>query len=190
MTIQGLRRRLTIADYHKMIDAGIFHEDDRVELLDGELYDMSPVDAVHAAKVKRLNQLLVQWFGGRVIVSVQDPIQLNDYSEPQPDLAVLRWRDDFYEQHHPTSKDTLLLIEVANTSASTDRTDKLPRYAAAGIPEVWIINIKRRVIEQYTQPDGDEYSNRKIIRRGVITTNCIEPGLELPIDQIFGPKLL
>jgi Uma2 family endonuclease len=190
MTVQSVRRRFTIDDYHKMIDAGILQEDDRVELLDGEIHNMSPVDAVHAAKVKRLNQLLLQWFGDRVIVSVQDPIQLNDYSEPQPDLAVLRWRDDFYEQHHPTPNDILLLIEVANTSASSDRTEKLPRYAAAGIPEVWIVNIKRRVIEQYTQPDGDEYVNRKMVRRGVVTTNCISPGLELSIDQIFGPQPL
>ncbi len=190
MTIQSLRRRLTVDDYHKMIDVGIFQEDDRVELLDGEIYDMSPVDAIHAGQVKWLSQFLIQWAGGRVIVSIQDPIQLDDYSEPQPDLALLRWRDDFYRQHHPTANDILLIIEVANTSASSDRTEKLPRYAAAGIPEVWIVNIKRRVIEQYTQPDGDEYVNRKMVRRGVITSNCVSPGLQLSIDQVFGPEQL
>jgi len=188
MTVQSLRRRFTVDDYHKMIDAGILCEDDRVELLDGEIHDMSPVDAVHAAVVKRLNQRLQQWLGERAIVSVQDPVTLDDYSEPQPDLALLRWRDDFYEEHHPTPADTLLVIEVTNTSVTSDRTAKLPRYAAAGIPEVWIVNIKQRVIEQYTQPDGDEYGNRKIVRRGVITTTCVTPALELPLERIFGQQ--
>lgn len=188
MTVQSLRRRFTVTDYHKMIDAGIFQEDDRVELIEGEIQNMSPVDAVHAAMVKRLNHRLQQWLGDKAIVSVQDPVELDDYSEPQPDLAVLRWRDDFYEEHLPTPADALLLIEVANTAVSLDRKEKLPRYAAADIPEVWIVNIKQRVIEQYTQPDGRVYVNRKIIRRGVILTTCLEPGLELPVDHIFGNK--
>jgi len=171
-----------------MIDAGILCEDDRVELLDGEIHYMSPIDSIHAANVNRLNRLLTRYLDDQAIVSVQNPLLLNDYSEPQPDLLLLRWRDDFYEEHHPTPADTLLVIEVANTSVTSDRTAKLPRYAAAGIPEVWIVNIKQRVIEQYTQPDGDEYGNRKIVRRGVITTTCVTPALELPLERIFGQQ--
>lgn len=189
MTVQSLRRRFTVDEYHKMMDAGIFQEDDRVELLDGEIHNMSPIDAVHAAMVKRLNQYLQQWLGTRAIVSVQDPVALDDYSAPQPDLAILRARDDFYEDHHPLPVDTLLVIEVANTSIHVDRTEKLPRYAIAGIPEVWIVNIKQRVVEQYTQPDGKVYANRKLIKRGVLTTTCVTPALELPVERIFGQKL-
>lgn len=188
MTVQTLRRRFTIDEYHKMFDADIFHEDDRVELLDGEIHNMSPMDAAHASMVKRLNQYLQQWLGNRAIVSVQDPVALDEYSAPQPDLAILRAQDDFYENHHPLPVDILLVIEVANTSARTDRIEKLPRYAAAGIPEVWIVNIKQRVVEQYTQPDGKVYVNRKLIKRGVLTTTCVTPALDLSIERIFGQK--
>lgn len=188
MTVQSLRRRFTVDEYHKMVDAGILHEDDRVELLNGEIHNMSPIDAAHASMVKRLNQYLQQWLGTRAIVSVQDPVALDDYSAPQPDLAILRARDDFYADHHPQPADTLLVIEVANTSAHVDRKEKLPRYAIAGIPEVWIINIKQQVVEQYTQPDGRLYANRKLIKRGVLTTACVTPVLELPVERIFGQK--
>ena len=95
MTVQSLRRRFTVDEYHKMMDAHIFQEDDRVELLDGEIHNMSPIDAAHASMVKRLNQYLQQWLGTSAIVSVQDPVTLDDYSAPQPDLAILRARDDF-----------------------------------------------------------------------------------------------
>lgn len=189
MTVQSLRRRFTVDEYHKMIDAGILQEDDRVELLNGEIHHMSPVDAVHVANVNRLARLLTRMIDEQAIVSVQNPVELNDYSEPQPDIALLRWRDDFYENHLPIPTDTLLVIEVANTTATSDRKVKLPRYAAAAIPEVWIVNIKQRVIEQYTQPDGKLYVNRKLIRRGVLTTTCLEPGFELPVERIFGRKL-
>lgn len=189
MTVESLRRRLTVSDYHKMIDAGIFQEDDRVELLDGELYDMSPIDAAHAANVNRLTRLLVRSIDEQAIVSVQNPVELDDYSEPQPDIALLRWRDDFYENHLPTPTDSLLLIEVANTTVTTDRKAKLPRYAAAKIPEVWIVNIKQRVIEQYTQPDGKVYGNHKLVKRGMITTTCLSPAVAMPVEHIFGSKV-
>lgn len=152
MTVQSLRRLFTIDEYHKMIDAGILQEADRVELLDGEIQNMRPIDSAHAVMVKRLNQRLQQWFGDRAIVSVQDPITLNDYSEPI-------------------------------------RKEKLPRYAAASIPEVWIVNLKQQVIEQYTQPDGKLYLNRKLIKQGTITTTCVTPALALPVERIFGQKL-
>lgn len=189
MTVQSLRRRFTIDEYHKMMDAGIFQEDDRVELLDGEIHNMSPIDSVHAANVNRLNHFLTRLLDQQAIVSIQNPLELNDYSEPQPDLLLLRWRDDFYEDHHPTPADTLLVIEVANTTVTSDRKDKLPRYAAANIPEVWIVNIKQRIVEQYTQPDGKVYVNRKLLKRGVLTTTCVTPALELPVERIFGQKL-
>lgn len=185
MTLQTLRR-FTVDDYHKMINAEIFHEDDRVELLDGEIHNMSPIDSAHVAYVNRLTHLLTRVIDEQAIVSVQNPFELNDYSEPQPDIALFRWREDFYVKHLPTPADTLLVIEVANTSAHADRTVKLPRYAMAGIPEVWIVNIKQRVIQQYTQPDGNDYASHKLVKRGVITTTCLTPTLELSIERIFG----
>ncbi|MCB0063947.1 MAG: Uma2 family endonuclease [Caldilineaceae bacterium] len=180
------RRKFTVDEYHKLIDAGVLHEDDRVELIAGEIHTMSPIDAIHAAHVKRLNQLLGNLLDDRLLIGVQDPILLDDLSEPEPDISILRWRDDFYAQAHPSPADVLLLIEVANTSASYDRNVKLPTYAAAGIAEVWIVNIKRDIVEQYTLPDGNEYTNRKIIKRGTVSATHPELKLTVPINAILG----
>lgn len=186
MTVESLRRRFTVKDYHKMIDAGILHEDDRVELLNGEINQMSPLDPKHVAQVNRLNDLLSELIGRAVIISVQNPVALDDLSEPEPDIAILRRRSDYYATGHPSAGDVLLLIEVANTSANYDRTEKLPRYAAAGMHELWIVNLNRRVVEQYTQPDGDDYMNRRIIKRGTIAATHAELNLALTVDMIFG----
>lgn len=180
------RRKFTVAEYHKLVDAGVLGERDRVELIAGEIHTMSPIDAIHAAHVKRLNQILGQLLDERCLIGVQDPILLDNRSEPEPDISLLRWRDDYYAQAHPSPADVLLLIEVANTSASYDRNVKLPNYASAGISEVWIVNIKRQIVEQYTQPDGDEYTNRRIIKRGTISTTHPELHVTLPINTILG----
>src|SRR5262249_37658064 len=121
MTIQIARRQFSVADYARMRETGILAEDDRVELLDGEVREMSPIGPLHAAIVKRLNTLLSRALDDSVILSVQDPIQLNDYSEPQPDLAILQHRDDFYAAAHPIAEDVLVVIEVADTSVEYDR---------------------------------------------------------------------
>ncbi len=186
MTVERLRRRFTVDEYHKMLDVGILQEDDRVELLNGEITQMSPLDPRHVAQVNRLNDLLSVLIGRKIIVSVQNPVALDDLSEPEPDIALLRRRNDYYASGHPGAADVLLLIEVANTSAHYDRTEKLPRYAAAAMHELWIVNLKRRTVEQYTQPDGDEYGNCRIIKRGTITATHPELELTLTIDTIFG----
>lgn len=185
-TIQIQRRRFTVAEYHRMVEASILTEDDRVELIDGEIRQMGPIDPVHAAGVKRLNQLLTNRLMNRFIISVQDPIRLDDLNEPEPDLAILRWHDDFYEQQHPTPGDVLVLIEVANTSIVYDRTEKLPRYAAAGIAEVWLVNVARRTIEQYANPVAGQYQVRKVLSRGMTLEASTILDLALTVEQIFG----
>ena len=135
------RHLFTTRDYHQMLDAGILHEDDRVELIDGEIREMSPIDAAHAAAVKRIGRIVNKATGERFIIGIQDPVQLNDLTEPQPDISILRWHDDFYEQAHPNPGDILVLIEVANTSVAYDRDEKLPRYASSGIAEAWLVNL-------------------------------------------------
>src|SRR5712691_10205844 len=139
MTVQILRWQFTVADFARMTEAGIFAEDDRVELIDGEVRVMSPIGPRHAAIVKRLNALMSRKVADRAILSVQDPIQLTDYTEPQPDLAVLRVREDFYVQAHPVPADVLVVVEVAETSLEYDREEKIPRYAQVRIPEVWLL---------------------------------------------------
>lgn len=186
MTVDSLRWKFTVDDYHKMIDIGILQEDDRVELLDGEIHRMSPLDPQHVAQVNRLNDLLNQLVGRQAIISVQNPVALDDRSEPEPDIALLRRRDDYYASSHPTAYDVLLLIEVANSSIVYDRTVKLPRYAAAGMCELWIVDMKRRTVELYADPSGDEYMNCRIVKRGAVVAAHPELTLNLTAELIFG----
>src|SRR5215210_3538728 len=129
MAQQLAKHWITVDEYERMGEAGIFRPDSQLELLEGEIYEMAPIGSSHAACVKALSLLLNQLFGGVLLVSTQDPIRLNDYSEPQPDLALLRWRDDFYRRAHPTAADVLLVIEVADTTVDSDRRIKIPLYA-------------------------------------------------------------
>ena len=186
MATQLLRWQFTVVDFARMGEAGIFTEDDRVELIDGEVIAMSPIGPKHVAIVNRLNALMNRQVGDHTIVSVQNLIQLNDYTEPQPDLAVLRARDDFYLHALPLSSDVLLIVEVAETSLAYDREEKLPRYAQAGIPEVWIIDIEQEMVSQYTQPDGSRYTTEQALERGHDIVSPTLNALQLTVNQIFG----
>jgi Uma2 family endonuclease len=157
MSVRIAKHWFTVAEYNRMGEAGIFSEEDRVELVEGEVIERSPIGKRHAACVKRLSALLHRRFGQTAIVSVQDPIQLNDFSEPQPDIVLLNPRDDFYEQSLPMPPDVLLLIEVAETTVQYDRLVKVPLYARASIPEVWLVNLPEEQIELYTEPISGAY---------------------------------
>jgi len=188
MTVQILRWQFTVADFARMTEAGIFAEDDRVELIDGEVRAMSPIGPRHAAIVKRLNALMSRQVADRAILSVQDPIQLTDYTEPQPDLAVLRVREDFYVQAHPMPADVLVVVEVAETSLEYDREEKVPRYAQVRIPEVWLLDVEQETVTQYTQPDGTRYCEEHTLQRGQILVAATVSNLRLALDDIFGQR--
>jgi Uma2 family endonuclease len=185
MTIQIARRQFTVADYARMRETAILAEDDRVELIDGEVREMGPIGPVHAAIVKRLNTLLGRMLDHTVILSVQDPIQLDDYSEPQPDLAILHHRDDFYAAAHPVADDVLLVIEVADSSAEYDREEKVPRYAAAQIPEAWLVDVSSGIVEQYWQPRNGKYLLKRLAERGDAIVAQSLAKLEIAVDAIF-----
>ncbi len=153
---------LTVDDYHRMGEAGILGEDDRVELIDGKLIEMAPIGSNHASEVMRLNMLLSAAVAGHAIVSPQNPVRMGAHSEPQPDITVLRFRDDFYRASHPQPEDVLLLIEIADTTIRYDREIKIPLYARHGIPEVWLIDLQLERVEIYLQPSSDGY--RQILR--------------------------
>jgi Uma2 family endonuclease len=138
--------RFTVKDYHRMAEAEIFKPEDHVELLDGEVYEMAPIGSRHAACVRRLSSALSSHVGDRAIVSVQNPIALDGHSEPQPDVALLHPRADFYATEHPQPADVFLAVEVADTSLLFDLERKAPRYLAAGIPEVWVVDLIREVV--------------------------------------------
>src|SRR5215213_9412762 len=149
-SVQVNRRSFTVAEYERMGQFGIFSEDDRVELVRGEIIEMSPIGERHAASVNVLDEIVRERLKRTVTVSVQNPIQLDDYSEPQPDIAVLKRRDDFYRHAHPRPEDVLVVIEVSDSTLDLDRTVKLPLYAAAGIPEAWVVNLPEERIEVYS----------------------------------------
>jgi Uma2 family endonuclease len=185
MTMQLVRRCFTVEQYHQMIVAGIFPEDDRIELIHGEIVEMSPVGRRHAACVKRLNQLFSQILGIQAIVAVQDPIKLGDRSEPQPDIALLKPRPDFYAAGHPQPEDILLLVEVADTSMATDREVKIPLYASSSILEVWLVDIDQQSVEVYSQPAANIYQEFRILHRGeslIITAFAAS----ITVDDVFG----
>lgn len=151
------RHRLTVRDYYTMAEAGILKVDDRVELIEGELLDRTPIGSRHAAAVDRLNHLLLPRLSNRAIIRVQQPVRLSDQCEPEPDIAVVAFRADFYESAHPTPADIYLLIEVADCSLVYDRDLKLPLYARCGIPEVWLLDIESNVLRIFRSPVGDTY---------------------------------
>jgi Uma2 family endonuclease len=157
MTVQVLRRRFTVDEYYLMAKVGILHEDDRVELIEGEIVEMSPIGSRHAASVMRLTQYLSEKTGRHALVDVQNPVRLGEHSEPQPDVCLLKPRMDFYAGAHPGPADVLLLIEVADTSADYDRQVKIPLYARAGIGEVWLVDLTQNQVEVYRQPGPRGY---------------------------------
>ncbi len=165
MSQQLAKHWITVDEYERMGEAGIFCSDSRLELLEGEIYEMSPIGSRHAACVDALVLILTEIANRRFIVRTQSPIRLDDYSEPQPDLALLRWRDDFYRHAHQQPADVLLVIEVADTTLDSDRRYKLPLYAKAGIPEAWLINLPDESIELYAEPSNGAYQITREFKR-------------------------
>lgn len=186
MAIEIKRKLFNVAEYHKMIEAGVLHEDDRLELLGGEIVTMSPIGSRHAAYVDRLNRLFTKQLGDSVIVRVQNPVELSDESEPQPDLSLLKPRADFYSAAHPKPDDIYLLVEVADTTASYDRRVKLPFYAKASIVEVWLIDLEAQKIEVYREPSAQGYRQTQIVERGQSLKIQAFPDVELKANEILG----
>jgi Uma2 family endonuclease len=180
------RRLFTVREYYRLAETGILNEDDHVELIDGEIVKMTPIGSAHAGCVNRLNALLQKCFGGRGIVSVQNPIRLDAYTEPQPDLSVLSPRDDSYAAGHPGPEDVLLVVEVADSSLQYDRDVKTMVYAAAGIPEMWLVDLKGEHVDVFTSPQRTHYATRWRSHRGqrvlstVLLTDPIDVDAILP----------
>jgi len=163
MEAQVTKRLFTVEEYHEMGKAGILHEDDRVELIDGEILQMSAIGHRHMVCVNRATTLFIQAFGNRAVVSTQNPVRLTEWTEPQPDLVVFKPRADFYAKRQPVSDDVLFMVEIADTTLSYDRKIKLPRYAAAGIPEVWIAELKNDILHVHREPSGETYNPALIL---------------------------
>lgn len=177
------QHRFTVDDYYKMLAAGILTEDDRVELIEGGIIRLPPIGSEHAGRVNRLNYHLVRLLADQAIVSVQSPVRLSQLSEPQPDVAVLKNRSDFYTNSHPGPGDVHLIIEVADSSAALDREVKAALYARAGIPELWIVDVPGEVVSVYRDPAPAGYQSVHDHRRGEMLSPLAFPDLQLAVDE-------
>jgi Uma2 family endonuclease len=176
-----------VDDYHRMGEAGILHEDDRVELIDGELIDMAPIGQDHAGTVGALGHTLFTTFAGQALVWMQNPLRLDRFNEPQPDITILRPRADFYRRGaRPTQADVLLVIEVADTSLRYDRGVKLPLYARAGIAEVWIVDLRRRVVEVHRDPGPEGYATVSTHGPADTVFPALAPDIGVPLRDVLG----
>jgi Uma2 family endonuclease len=169
-----------------MAEAGILTEDDRVELIRGEIVEMTPIGRRHAACVDRLNEMFILRLAQATIVRVQNPVELDDNSEPQPDLVLLRRRADFYEAGHPQAEDILLLVEVADTTVETDRDVKILLYANSGIAEVWLVDINAQCLEVYRQPSEKGYQIIQKYYRGQTVTIQAFSEVSFTVDEVLG----
>jgi Uma2 family endonuclease len=185
MAIEVSRRRFTVHDYHRMVDAGILCEDDRVELIRGEILLMSPIGPRHNAAILRGNQMLSRLVGDRAIVGVQGSVRLDEYDEPQPDLYLLRPKDDFYASGHAGPRDILLIIEVADSSLEYDQTIKLELYAETQVPEYWIADIRSERLIAYSEIHQSKYGVVREYSRGSNIAPRLLPELQIPVDALL-----
>ena len=187
MTVVLKTHRFTVDEYHRMGEVGIFSEDDRVELLAGEIVEMSPIGPLHAGTVRRLTAIFSVRLETEVLVSVQNPLLLRtEDSEPQPDVALLHPRPDFYTHSHPEAQDVYLVIEVADTSVATDREVKFPIYARAGVLEAWLLDVVMQRLEVHCQPTPDGYQAIRLLPRGESIAPQAFPQLVLTVDALLG----
>jgi Uma2 family endonuclease len=179
------RRQFKVSEYYRMAEAGVLSPEDRVELIEGEVITMSPIGSRHAACVRRLDASLTRSIPHLAIVSIQSPIAIDEYSEPEPDVALLKPRDNYYSDRHPRPEDVLLVIEVAETSLEYDRLVKLPLYARAGIPEAWLVNLSKDVIEVHTEPVNGVYQACRIVTRGETIASLVLTELTIETADLF-----
>lgn len=176
---------ISVTDYQRMAEAGILDIDARVELIEGEIIDMAPIGSPHAAMVNRLNRELVRQAKDSALVSVQNPIILGDYSEPEPDLVLLKPKANDYQDALPQAEDILLLIEVADSTLNYDRKIKAPLYARFGISEFWLINLPQQSVTLFQKPEQDQFSVATTLMAPKILTPLSLPEIQLNLEQLF-----
>jgi Uma2 family endonuclease len=181
-----VRRRFTIDDYYRMADAGIFAPDDRVELIRGEVVEMSSIRAPHAACVDRLNRMFLERAGEQAHIRIQNPVRIPPDSEPEPDVVLARPRPGGYADRHPEPGEVFLLVEVCETSLHYDREVKGPLYAEAGVPEVWLVDLEHRTVEVYREPETGSYRRVVTAKPGESLAPVLLTDVGLKVDEILG----
>jgi len=178
--------KFTVEEYGRMGEAGVFPPGVRVELIEGKIVDMSPIGDRHAACVGWLNRTLTLLLQHTALIWMQNPVRLDNYSEPEPDILVLKPRGDFYRNGKPRPEDVLLLIEVSDSTLEVDRKRKVPLYARSGVPEVWIVNLVDERVETFADPSGGAYQTAATFSRGEEVQSRSLAALRLGVSEILG----
>lgn len=184
--VELARRRFTAAEFLRLVEIGVLAEGDRVELIQGDLIEMSPIYITHISTLNRLVWLLSNALGKQVILSVQNPVQLSEDNLPQPDVAIFRFQEEFYSEQHAKPEDILLIIEVADTSLRYDQRVKSKLYGTAGIADYWIVNLPERQIEVYREPRPNGYRTVTTYAPGETLSPLAFPDVVLQVEQIMG----
>jgi len=185
METEVTKKLFTVQDYYRMAQAGILRPEDRVELIDGEIIEMSPMGYRHALCVGRITTLFIRAFGDRVTLQPQNPLRLSKWTEPQPDIVLFKPRADFYEKKRPTPADVLLTVEVSDTSLSKDQKIKLPKYAEAGISEYWIGDLRHNILYVYRSPKGKSYDTILTFHPGDSVSVFAFPDINFRVDELL-----
>jgi Uma2 family endonuclease len=186
MTLRPVTHKFTVSDYYKMAKEGILSPDDRVELIEGEIVEMTPIGSRHFAAVNRLNRALVREVGDRGIVSIQNPVFLSDRSMPQPDLVLLAPSQDDYESGIPGPDKAFLVAEVADSSLQYDTLTKIPLYAQSGVPEVWLVDLVLNRIEVYRKPSEGVFTDQQTFERGQSLSPLAFPDIVISVEEVIG----
>ncbi|SHM99211.1 Endonuclease, Uma2 family (restriction endonuclease fold) [Cyclobacterium lianum] len=182
MATEVVKRLINVDEYHKMAEMGILKPDDRLELIQGEIYEMSPIGSKHAGIVNKLAGLLNELFKNKAVTGVQNPVQIDDRNEPEPDISLLKYRSDYYSSAHPVPADVLAIIEVSDASIRFDKDVKLPLYATHRIPEYWIIDLESNRIEVYANPKEGTYTS---IQRYLPGEEITLMDQKLPVNEVL-----
>ena len=186
MRTEATKKLFTVDDYYKMVDAGILQNGERTELIDGEIIELSAMGARHAAVVTQFTDVLVPLFKGKALLRPQLPLRLNQFNEPQPDIVLLKPRQDRYASRHPGPADVFLVVEISDSSLKYDRDVKLHIYAAARLPEVWIADLAGDALLVYRDPSRQSYTTSLSFRRGD-SLSCLRfPEIQLTVDDVLG----
>ena len=186
MTALPTRKIFTVQDYHKMIDAGVFSGNPNYELIEGEIVKKMTQGNFHISCINRLNMLFAPLLAGKAIVSIQNAVVVGEISEPEPDVTLLKLREDFYSAGKATAEDVLLLVEVSDSTVKYDRDVKMRLYAKAEIKEVWLVNLPRLVLEVYSEPEGGKYKVVKKYEKTQTVVPKLLPEIKIKVSDIIG----
>lgn len=186
MSAELARLKFNIHDVERMVKAGMFAGNERVELIEGELIQMAPQGSYHIGSINRLAAILIPQLLGKAVVSVQNAVIINDVNEPQPDISLLRFRDDYYSNAKARPEDIFLLIEVSDSTVTYDRKVKVPLYARNGVAEVWVVNLPKKIVEVYSHLENGKYKVVKKLEFGETLSPKLIPSLKIKVAEIIG----